>query len=245
MSARRQREEDLDAELRTHPRDGDRRPDGARRVARGRRGGGPARVRQPGARRRGRPRAVALVVAASSRPRRPVRRPAPAALARPSRPSPSWRSLWASARTPRSSPSSTACCSGRFRIPLRTGSSRSSRINVVPARAPGASSYPDFFDWRAAGRSFSAMAAYHESGVTLTGVDRPGPPRRPDGHGRPLRDGRREGRFSAARSSTGKTARERASRSCPTRSGSRASRGTAESSAGPSSSTASRTRSSA
>jgi len=46
-------------------------------------------------------------------------------------------------------------------------------LNVAPVRAPGASSYPDFYDWRAAGTSFSGLSAYHESGVTLSGVERP------------------------------------------------------------------------
>ncbi|HEX7286491.1 MAG TPA: ABC transporter permease [Candidatus Angelobacter sp.] len=34
-------------------------------------------------------------------------------------------------------------------------------------------SYPDFFDWRATAKSFSAMASYHGDSFTLTGLDEP------------------------------------------------------------------------
>ena len=38
------------------------------------------------------------------------------------------------------------------------------------AAVPGNISYPDFFDWRSQQRSFTAIAAYREDGLTLTGV---------------------------------------------------------------------------
>ncbi len=43
----------------------------------------------------------------------------------------------------------------------------------APANSPGAMSYPDFFDWRAQNHSFSGLAAYHDTDVTLTGVGDP------------------------------------------------------------------------
>ena len=46
-------------------------------------------------------------------------------------------------------------------------------IRIVPVRAPGAASYPDVQDWRAGGRSFASMAAYRETGNTLTGLAHP------------------------------------------------------------------------
>ncbi len=39
-----------------------------------------------------------------------------------------------------------------------------------PVRSPAAASYPDFFDWRAQSRSFTAMASRRGVGMTLTGV---------------------------------------------------------------------------
>jgi len=39
-----------------------------------------------------------------------------------------------------------------------------------PARVAAAASYPDFFDWRAQSRSFTAMASRRGVGMTLTGV---------------------------------------------------------------------------
>lgn len=38
---------------------------------------------------------------------------------------------------------------------------------------PFAISYPDFFDWRSAAKSFSGIACYHGDSVTLTGLDQP------------------------------------------------------------------------
>lgn len=37
----------------------------------------------------------------------------------------------------------------------------------------GAVSYPDFFDWRAQNHSFAELVAYHDTSLTLTGIDRP------------------------------------------------------------------------
>src|SRR5262245_4774130 len=39
-----------------------------------------------------------------------------------------------------------------------------------PARIAASGSYPDFFDWRAQSRSFSAMASYRGAGFALTGT---------------------------------------------------------------------------
>lgn len=38
---------------------------------------------------------------------------------------------------------------------------------------PFAMSYPDFLDWRAAAKSFSGIACYHDDSFTLTGLDQP------------------------------------------------------------------------
>ena len=43
----------------------------------------------------------------------------------------------------------------------------------APTNSPGAMSYPDFFDWRSQNHSFTALAAYHDTNVTLTGAGDP------------------------------------------------------------------------
>jgi putative ABC transport system permease protein len=49
-------------------------------------------------------------------------------------------------------------------------------VGGTNARKPGvkdSSSYPDFFDWRTRNQSFEAIAAYHQTTLTLTGTDAP------------------------------------------------------------------------
>ncbi|HMV83591.1 MAG TPA: ABC transporter permease [Blastocatellia bacterium] len=49
-------------------------------------------------------------------------------------------------------------------------------IGGMDAHKPGvkdSSSYPDFFDWRMRNQSFEAIAAYHQTTLTLTGADAP------------------------------------------------------------------------
>ena len=43
----------------------------------------------------------------------------------------------------------------------------------TPSNSPDSMSYPDFFDWRSQNRSFSGLASYHDSYVTLTGAGDP------------------------------------------------------------------------
>ena len=43
----------------------------------------------------------------------------------------------------------------------------------APINSPGAMSYLDFFDWRSQNHSFTALAAYHDTNVTLTGAGDP------------------------------------------------------------------------
>lgn len=53
---------------------------------------------------------------------------------------------------------------------LFLGSQRSQSAGIDQ---PATLSYPDFFDWRANARSFTAMACYHTGNFTLTGLDEP------------------------------------------------------------------------
>ena len=45
--------------------------------------------------------------------------------------------------------------------------------NQNNVKVPFATSYPDFFDWRATAKSFSGIASYHTDSVTLTGLEQP------------------------------------------------------------------------
>ena len=85
----------------------------------------------------------------------------------------SWssRSPSASARPRRSSASSTACCCGRCRTPMRTGSWPSSRS---PRRArPSRLADPNFDDFRDQNRSFQAIAKYNDNVASVSGASQP------------------------------------------------------------------------
>ena len=43
----------------------------------------------------------------------------------------------------------------------------------TPSNSPDSMSYPDFFDWRSQNKSFSGLASYHDTYVTLTGTGDP------------------------------------------------------------------------
>ncbi len=54
---------------------------------------------------------------------------------------------------------------------VAAGSVDSRRPDVT--NSPNAMSYPDFFDWRSQNQSFTGLAAYHDTNVTLTGAGDP------------------------------------------------------------------------
>ncbi len=62
---------------------------------------------------------------------------------------------------------------------LMSVAARSDRLQQTERTTGQSLSYPDFFDWRAQNKSFSALASYHDSDFAMTGV---GDPRHLTGH---------------------------------------------------------------